>query len=140
MQQKSIEDYLRTMYSLYEKEQDKTKGIRSIDIAKELNISKPSVSQMIRKLLKKCYVKANPYSNIFFTKKGLEKAQRVMHNHRVIEVFLKDVLKYNLDDIHEEAHKLEHAFSEQSIKRLDKFLNHPTKSPHGMKIPHYKTD
>ena len=136
MHEKSTEDYLRTLYSLYEKEQDKTKGIRSIDVAKELNISKPSVSEMVKKLAEKLLVKANPYSNIFFTKKGLKQAQGVMHNHRVIEVFLKNILNYDTDKVHKEAHRLEHAFSEESIERLDRFLNHPKKSPHGMKIPH----
>ena len=118
----SREDYLRTMYSFYEKEEDKTKGIRSIDIAKELNVSKPSVSEMVRKLIKKGFIKANPYSDIFFTGKGLKEAKIVMHNHRVIEVFLKKVLNYNLGKVHEEAHRLEHAFSEESIRKLDVFL------------------
>ena len=114
MKQISIEDYLRTMYYLYEK--DKAKGIRSVDIAKELKISKPSVSEMVRKLAKKGLIRANPYSDIFFTDKGLKEAKIVMHNHRIIEVFLKDVLDYNLNKVHEEAHRLEHAFSEESIK------------------------
>jgi len=134
MERKSTENYLRTIYYLYEK--DKSKGIRSIDIAKELNISKPSVSEMVKKLIKKDFIKSNPYSNIFFTKKGLKEARRVMHNHRIIEVFLKDILNYDLSNVHEEAHKLEHAFSKESIKRLDKFLNNPKKSPFGKKIPH----
>ena len=136
MEQKSTEDYLRTIYSLYEKEQDKTKGIRSIDIAEELNISKPSVSEMIKKLVKKGFVKSNPYSNIFLTKKGLKEAQRVMHNHRVIEVFLKHILDYDIIKVHEEANRLEHAFSEDSIRRLDDFLKNPKRSPHGKIIPH----
>ncbi len=134
MKQKSTEDYLRTAYFLYEK--DKTKGIRSIDIAKELKISKPSVSEMIKKLVKKGLIKANPYSNIFLTKKGLTEARRVMHNHRVIEVFLKQILKHDLSKVHQEAHRLEHAFSESSINKLDDFLNHPKQSPAGKTIPH----
>jgi len=136
MEKKSIEDYLRTMYYFYEKEEAKAKGIKSVDIAKELKVSKPSVSEMVGKLVKREFVKANPYSNISFTKKGLKEAKRVMHNHRVIEVFLRDVLKYDLSQVHEEAHRLEHAFSEESIKRLDKFLNNPKVSPLGKPIPH----
>ena len=134
MNQKSTEDYLRTIYSLYEK--DKTKGIKSIGIANELSISKPSVSEMIKKLVKGRLVKADPYSDIFFTEKGLKEARRIMHNHRIIEVFLKNILKYDLRKVHEEAHRLEHAFSEESIRRLDKFLNHPKQSPAGKTIPH----
>ncbi len=136
MEQRSTEDYLRTMYQLYEEEKDKTKGIKSIDIAKNLKISKPSVSEMVRKLAERGFVKSNPYSNIFFTKKGLKESQRVMHNHRVIEVFLKNILNYGLNQVHEEANHLEHAFSDESIKRLDIFLSNPKKSPHGKLIPH----
>lgn len=138
MKQKSKEDYLRTIYSLYENQKDKSKGLRAVEIAKILNISKPSVSDMIKKLIKEGCVKAKPYSNIFFTKKGLKEAKKVMHNHRVIEVFLKEVLNYDLRKVHEEAHRLEHAFSEESIKRLDRFLGNPKRSPYGRLIPHNK--
>ena len=132
----STEDYLRTIYSLYEKQEDKSKGIKSVDIAGELKISKPSVSKMITKLVSKKYLKAKPYSDIYFTEKGLKEAKRIMHNHRVIEVFLRDVLDCNLSKVHGEAHQLEHTFSEYTIKKLDKFLNNPMVSPHGKLIPH----
>ncbi len=132
----STEDYLRTIYFLYEKQEDKINGVRSIDVAKELKISRPSVSKMITKLISKKYLKAEPYSDIYFTERGLKEARRIMHNHRVIEVFLKDVLSCNLNKIHEEAHQLEHTFSEYTIKKLDKFLNNPLISPHGKPIPH----
>jgi len=136
MKQKSKEDYLRTMYGLYEKSDSKEDGITSVNIAKELKITRPSVSGMLKKLAENSYIKFTPYSKIFFTSKGLKEAQRVMHNHRVIEVFLKKILKYDLSKVHEEAHRLEHAFSEESIDRLDKFLNNPTRSPYGYDIPH----
>lgn len=136
MEQKSKEDYLRTMYGLYEKLDSKEEGIMSINIAKELKITRPSVSGMLKKFVQEGYIKFTPYSKIFFTSKGLKEAQRVMHNHRVIEVFLKNILKYASSKVHEEAHRLEHAFSEESIKRLDKYLNNPKKSPQGKIIPH----
>ncbi|MFH1642244.1 MAG: metal-dependent transcriptional regulator [Nanoarchaeota archaeon] len=132
----SKENYLRTMYGLYERLDHKEDGITSIRIAKELKITRASVSGMLKKLAVKKYIKFKPYSKIFFTVKGLKEAKRVMHNHRVIEVFLKKILNYDLDKVHEEAHRLEHAFSEESIKRLDEFLNHPRRSPYGYDIPH----
>jgi len=131
MKKTSKEDYLRNIYLIYEKQKDKTSGIKSIDIAKSLDVSKPSVSAMIKKLAKQGFLKVKPYSNIFFTKKGLKEAKRITHNFRVIGVFLKEVLKYDIDDIDEEAHRLEHAFSEKSIRRLDKFLGDPKRCPHG---------
>lgn len=136
MNERSKEDYLRVMYGLYEKLDNKSDGLRSIDISKELNITKSSVSEMLKKMLDKGYIRFKPYSNIYFTKKGLNEAISIMHNHRVIEVFLKKVLRYDLSKVHAEAHKLEHAFSEESIKRLDLFLKNPKISPHGNIIPH----
>lgn len=129
-----MEDYLRTIYNIYESQGEESYGIRSVDIASALKISKPSVSAMIKKLTEKGYLKSKPYSDIFFTPKGLKEAKRITQKHRIIEVFLKKTLKYNVDLIHKEAHMLEHAFSEESIKRLDNFLNNPKTCPHGKKI------
>lgn len=127
---------MRTMFNLYEQLDNLDNGIKSVNIAKELDITRASVSVMLKKLAKKGYVECEPYSNVFLTRKGLREAKRVTHNHRVIEVFLEKILHCDQSNIHEEAHKLEHGFSEDSIKRLDKFLNHPTTSPYGKDIPH----
>ncbi|MBN1502151.1 metal-dependent transcriptional regulator [Candidatus Woesearchaeota archaeon] len=136
MKKKTIEDYLRTIYLIYEDMEDKTLGVRSVDIARSLKITKPTVSEMIKKLAKLGYINTSPYSNIFLTTKGLRKAKRLSHDYRVIGVFLNKILKYNdLEKVDEEAHRLEHAFSKESIKRLDTFLNNPKKCPHG-KIIH----
>lgn len=131
----TYEDYMRTIYGLYEDLEDKTQGVRLTDVAEKMNISKPSVSEMLRKLLELNYIKWEKYGKIFFTKKGKEFAMKVMHIHRVIEVFLVDVLKVKLDEVHEEAHRLEHAFSYSTIKKLDFFLKNPKISPTKKKIP-----
>jgi len=123
MKNKSREDYLRTIYSIYEKQEDKPQGVKSIDIANSLGISKPSVSVMIKKLTKRGFLKAEPYSNIFLTKRGLNEAKKLVHKYEVIELFLRKILRYDNKKINNEAHKLEHAFSEESIKRLNKFLS-----------------
>ncbi|MFH1427876.1 MAG: metal-dependent transcriptional regulator [Patescibacteria group bacterium] len=125
------EDYLITMYRLYEK----NKQIRSVDVAKQLKISKASVSEMLKKFKKQKIINMNLYSNIIFTSKGLNVAKKLAYKHRVVEVFLKKVLKCKSKNIHTEAHRLEHAFSDQAIKKLAKFLNNPKVCPDGDKIP-----
>ncbi|MBU0758610.1 MAG: metal-dependent transcriptional regulator, partial [Nanoarchaeota archaeon] len=107
----STEDYLRIMYSLFERAEEPEKGIRSSYIALSLGISKPSVSSMLKKFKEQRLVRCSPYSKIFFTKKGEKEAKRIMHNHRVIEVFLRKILRYDIRKVHEEANRLEHAFS-----------------------------
>jgi Mn-dependent DtxR family transcriptional regulator len=91
----SREDYLRTIYSIYEKQGIKKIGVRSIDIANSLGVSKPSVSIMIKKLAKKGFLKVEPYSNIFLTKRGLKEAKKLVHKYKVIELFLREILRYD---------------------------------------------
>ncbi len=135
MRKKSQEDYLRIIYAFYEEQKDKSFGVKSLGIAEFLKISKSSVSQMMRKLSKVGLVRLSSYSRVFLTNKGLKIAKKITHDYQVIGVFLKDVLGYrSLKKINQEAHKLEHAFSKTSIKRLDKFLNNPKKCPHGKTI------
>jgi DtxR family Mn-dependent transcriptional regulator len=132
MIKKSQEDYLRAMYELRERQLDKIIGIKKTEIATVLNISKSGVTQMMNKLLDSGMINMDLYSRIFFTKKGLVSAEKITRKHRIVEVFLRNVLHYkSLKKICEEAHKLEHSFSDDSIKRLDDFLGNPKKCPHG---------
>ena len=131
MIKQSQEDYLRAIYDIAEKKEQ----VNSIDIVKYLKVSKPSVSEMIKKMAEQGLIKAKPYSTIAFTLKGRKLATKLTYKHRVIEVFLKDVLKCRHQNIHQEAHQLEHAFSDKVIRKLGKYLKNPKISPHGHKIP-----
>jgi DtxR family Mn-dependent transcriptional regulator len=132
MTNKSQEDYLRTMYELYEQQQDKKIGIKKSEIANELKVSKSSVTQMMNNFLSRKMIKMDLYSRLFFTSKGLKFAQKITRKHRIIEVFLREALGYKcLKTITCEAHNLEHSFSDDAINRLDKFLGNPKKCPHG---------
>ena len=125
------EDYLRGLYILEEE-----KGqIKSIDLAHYLNVSKPSVSEMVRELNKEGLVSYKKYSKLKFTQKGRRIAQKLTSKHRLIEIFLKNMLKINSKNIHQEAHRLEHAFSDESIFKMRKLLGNPKKDPHGKPIP-----
>ncbi|MCT4616762.1 MAG: metal-dependent transcriptional regulator [Candidatus Gracilibacteria bacterium] len=134
----SKEDYLRLMYKICEEqglEKLSDMGIKKVDIAQKMNISKPSVTQMMNKFAKEDLVKIDSYSKVFFTNKGLKLAKKITYNYRIIETFLQKTLEYDsLDKIREEAHKLEHAFSDEAIQRLDNFLGNPKVCPHGDKI------
>ena len=125
------EDYLRGLYIL-EEERDK---IKSIDLAHYLNVSKPSVSEMVQELDKEGLISYKKYSKLRFTAKGKKIAQKLTSRHRLIELFLRNILKIKSKNIHYEAHKLEHAFSDESITKLRKMLGNPKKDPHGKPIP-----
>ena len=125
------EDYLRALYILEENKRD----LKSIDLAHYLNVSKPSVSEMVQELNKDGLIFYKKYSKLNFTPKGREIAKKLTSKHRLIEFFLKKILKINSKNIHQEAHSLEHAFSDESIAKLRKLLGNPKKDPHGKPIP-----
>jgi DtxR family Mn-dependent transcriptional regulator len=127
------EDYLRVIYHLQE-EQDNI-NVNSVDISKYLNISKASVSEMIRKLIKEKLISSKSYGKIHLTKKGLSYAVKTTRKHRIIEVFLSEILKIKGNLVHEEAHRLEHAFSDNSIGAIAVLIKDKKSCPHGKPIP-----
>jgi len=128
------EDYIRAIYILSESDE----GTGVTHIAKRLNLSKSTVSERMKELVKDELVVAEPYAQVELTEKGAEIGKRLTYKHRIIEVFLNDVLHVPKNKIHDEAEQLEHAFSDDVIQRLAKFLEHPTKDPHGSDIPRVK--
>ncbi|MBI2135262.1 metal-dependent transcriptional regulator [Candidatus Woesearchaeota archaeon] len=131
MESISREDYLRAIYHLMEE----NKEVRSVEVADYLNISKPSVSEMLKNLDKDGLIGYKRYSKINLTRRGFNIAKNLTARHRIIEAFLKDTLKINPNAIHEEAHRLEHAFSTESIEKIRKMLHNPKTDPHGKPIP-----
>ena len=128
------EDYVRAMYILELEE----KGASVTQIAKRLKLSKSTVSERIKELMRDGFVVTKPYSDITLSKKGLRLGEKLTFKHRLIEVFLHETLKTPKDKIHSEAELLEHAISDDMAKRLAKFLDYPTKDPHGSPIPKIK--
>lgn len=112
------EDYLRIIWEIF----DETRDVKSIDIAQKLGISKASVSEMLRKLAKDGLVRIGLYSKVHLTAKGKNTAKDLFDNHIIIKNFLKKYFRYGDDKVVEEAHKLEHAFSEESILLLNEIV------------------
>ncbi len=134
MIKKTKEDYLRAIYH-FQEEQDNKAGVSSINIADYLNISKSSVSEMLRKLAKEGLIHPLSYKKIKLTKKGLTESITVTKKHRIIEVFLSNILKIRSKNIHKEAHRLEHAFSNDSLNSIKKLIKNTANCPHGKPIP-----
>lgn len=125
------------MYRLQEK--SGSESVKMTDLAAMLGLSKSTVSERVDELEEQGLIHHAPYSPITFTKKGYEIARALTHKHRIIEVFLHDVLKIPADQIHEEAHRLEHAMSDKVITKLGDFLGNPTVDSHGSPIPSLKS-
>jgi DtxR family Mn-dependent transcriptional regulator len=125
------EDYVRAIYLLQERGGEP--GI--IQIAARLNLSKSTVSERIKELTQDGLTISKPYSTVSLTKQGVALGKKMTYKHRLIEVFLHQTLKLPKELVHPEAERLEHAFSDDVIARLDTFLKHPTHDPHGSPLP-----
>jgi len=89
---KTIENYLGTIYQIWETKEFCSDGVRCSEVAKSLNVSKPSVYEVVEKLKGKKLVRKKQRSAIFLSGKGMEKAREIIHTRRVLEVFLVDFL------------------------------------------------
>jgi iron-dependent repressor len=125
---KSIEDYLKGIYTLKKKKEYSNKKL-----AEYLNISPASVSEMIKKLVNEGYLTIEK-KKVKLTEKGSNFALDIIRKHRVWEVFLFEKLGYDKEDVHKEAEILEHITSNKLLQKLEKFLFYPKECPHGSPI------
>ena len=104
-------------------------------LATRLGVARPSVTGMLKKLASEKLVRREPYRDAHLTRRGRTIATRVLRRHRLIETFLVDTLGLPPDRVHEDAHRIEHALSDEIVDRLERWLGHPTIDPHGSAIP-----
>lgn len=104
-------------------------------VAQALGVSAPTATAAIKRLARDGLVLHTPYRGARLSTSGLRAARSVLRRHRLIESFLVSVMGYAWDEVHNEAHRLEHAVSEMFTDRLDERLGHPQFDPHGDPIP-----
>ena len=126
-----LSDYLRAIYCL----EREGAGASTSVLAERLGVSQPSVTSMVKKLAVRKLIAHAPYLSITLTAAGERLALEAVRHHRLIETYLLRALGLGLDELHEEAERLEHAMSEKLEERIDDFLGHPVFDPHGSPIP-----
>lgn len=127
----AVEDYLKTIYTL-ESEGDKATTTK---IADALEVSSASATNMVKRLSKMGLVDYQSYKGASLTKSGRKIALEIIRHHRLLELYLLEVMGYSWDEVHDEAEKLEHHISEQFEDKIAKLLDDPTHDPHGDPIP-----
>ncbi len=126
----AFEEYCETIFEL---EEDGLKVIQA-RIAERLQISRPAVSEMVRRLSNEGYIEKQQ-GQLKLTKTGRDVANRVVRRHRLAERFLTDVLKLSWSEAHHEAGKWEHIISDSVESAMSRLLGEPTTCPHGNPIP-----
>ena len=119
------EDYIRAIYVLNHRF---NRPPMVNEIAQYLEIKKTTVSEALKTLSDLGFVIKENYKPIKLTDRGLDIAKNLTWKHRLIEVFLYRMLRVEIDKVHQEAHKLEHAFSDDVMDRIFNFLSDPDAS------------
>ncbi len=131
MASENVENYLKSIYAI----QANHGRVTTSSLSERLRISAASVSEMLKKLAEEGSVHHTPYKGVELTEEGRRRAIQIIRRHRLWELFLVKVLKYEWDEIHEEAERLEHITSGKLEERLDAALGYPRLDPHGDVIP-----
>ena len=126
----AFEEYCETIFELAEDDLD----VIQARIADRLEVSRPAVSEMVKRLEKEGLVTSDDHV-ILLTDDGLELATSVVRRHRLAERFLTDVLGLSWTEAHHEAGRWEHVISPAVEVALDRLLGQPTTCPHGNPIP-----
>jgi DtxR family Mn-dependent transcriptional regulator len=140
----TIENYLKALYTLNQVSSE----ISLTDLSKEMNVSAPTVNNMIKKLQDKGWVAYKKYKPIKLTKDGALQAATIIRKHRLTEMFLVKIMGFGWEEVHDIAEQIEHIKSDDFFDRMDELLGFPKTDPHGSPIPdkngkileqHYKT-
>jgi DtxR family Mn-dependent transcriptional regulator len=125
------QDYLKALYQLHGDQ----RPVPTRDLAQRLGISSPSVSEMVTRLSAQGLVEHDRYRGQQLTREGRKVALELVRHHRLLEMFLVQVLGYSWDEVHDEAERLEHVISERMEQRIFELLGRPQLDPHGHAIP-----
>jgi DtxR family transcriptional regulator, Mn-dependent transcriptional regulator len=129
----AIEDYLKAIYQL--RASSSGGAVMTSALAAGMQVSAASATNMIKKLATMKLARHSPYRGVELTPAGEKIALEIVRHHRLIELFLSETLGIPWDEVHVEAHKLEHVLSDNLEDHLAQFLGNPTQDPHGDPIP-----
>ena len=124
------EEYLQTMFWL----EEAGLPITGANVARAMQLSPPTVHEMVGRLEQDGYVERATDKSLSFTERGRDEAEQIVRRHRLIERFLTDVLGIPWDEVHEEAERLEHAMSPVLEERMLASIGDAKTCPHGHPI------
>jgi DtxR family Mn-dependent transcriptional regulator len=130
----TVENYLKAIYQ-HQVTLSPDQLVPMGQIAGALSVAPGTATTMVKTLAESGLVTYEPYSGVRLTPAGEKLAALVLRRHRLVELFLVEVMGMSWAEVHDEAEKLEHVVSDRLIERIDDMLGHPTSDPHGDPIP-----
>lgn len=127
----AMEDYLKAIYRI---ELD-GRPATTQRLAEEMDLSGASVTNMVKRLNDLNLLVHSPYRGVTLTPSGSAVALEVIRHHRLLELYLSQALGFEIDQVHQEADRLEHHVSEELERRMERALGFPEFDPHGHPIP-----
>jgi DtxR family transcriptional regulator, Mn-dependent transcriptional regulator len=131
----TVENYLKAIYHGQAQLSKDARLVSMGQVASALNVTPGTATTMVKALAESGLAEYEPYSGVRLTAAGEKLAVLVLRRHRLVELFLVQVLGMSWDEVHEEAEQLEHVVSDRLIERIDRMLGRPTHDPHGDPIP-----
>jgi DtxR family Mn-dependent transcriptional regulator len=129
----ATQEYLESIYWLYEAGIERTQA----NLARALQVSQPSASEMLRRMADEDLVSRDDHKLIHFTERGREVAERIVARHRTVEAYLVKVMGIPWDEVHEEAHTMEHSISPRLEGKMLEMIGDVKTCPHGHPIGDY---
>ena len=131
----TVENYLKAIFLGESQLTDGQRLLPMGQLASSLGVAPGTATTMIKALAESGLVEYEPYNGVRLSPAGSRLAALVLRRHRLIELFLVQVLGMRWDEVHDDAEQLEHVVSERLIERIDELLGHPETDPHGDPIP-----
>lgn len=129
----TVEDYLKVIYQAQQVSPGEL--VPTGQIAAALEVAPGTATAMVKTLDESGLVEYEPYSGVSLTPAGEKLAAHVLRRHRLVELFLVQVMGMDWSEVHPEAETLEHAVSDRLLERMDEMLGSPKVDPHGDPIP-----
>lgn len=131
----TVENYLKAIFQGQLRLPEGQRLVQMGQLAGALGVTPGSATAMVKALADSGLVEYEPYSGVRLSAAGEKLAGLVLRRHRLVELFLVQVMGISWTEVHEEAEQLEHVVSERLIERMDEMLGRPDVDPHGDPIP-----
>lgn len=124
-------EYLAAIYKLGQNDQ----RVTTTALAEKMHVSPAAVSSMLKRLEESALIERSTPHGIMLCEQGRLGALQLIRRHRLLEVFLVEIMGFTWDQVDVEAHRLEHSISAEFEERMDRLCDLPTHCPHGDPIP-----